>query len=189
MISNQKFILASKSPRRREILKKMNLNFIVEKINVNEYNNIIDPIKKTIYVSKLKSNSYNKKIYKNTILITADTLVHEKIILQKPKNEQESIDMLKYLSNKKHYVTTGVTLKTCKKQISFHATTEVYFNKINLKEIMFYINNFKTKDKAGSYGIQDWIGLIGVKKIHGCFYNIMGFPANKLYQNIKFFKD
>ena len=187
MNNKQEFILASKSPRRKEILKKMNIKFSVSKIDVDEKNEIQDPFKKAVYLSKLKSEYY-KDVLEKKILITADTIVHEKIILEKPKTKNESFEMLKYISNKKHYVTTGVTLRSANNKLSFHETSEVYFKKLSTQEINYYIKHFKTKDKAGGYGIQEWIGLIGVKKINGCFYNVMGFPANKFYQKLKFFK-
>ncbi len=187
MNNKQEFILASKSPRREEILKKMNVKFSVSKIDIDENNDIKNPFKKVVYLSKLKSKYY-KGVLEKKILITADTIVHKKIILEKPKTKNESFEMLKYISNKKHYVTTGVTLRSINKKLSFYETSEVYFKKLSTQEINYYIKNFQTKDKAGGYGIQEWIGLIGVKKINGCFYNIMGFPANKFYQKLKFFK-
>ncbi len=121
----------------------------------------------------------------NTLIITADTIVTlGKTILGKPSNYQSAANMLRNLSGKKHNVITGVTLRTIKKRHSFSSTTSVYFKKLTNDEIDYYITNFKPFDKAGGYGIQEWIGNIGIKKIEGSYYNVMGLPTHKIYDEL-----
>ena len=181
---NTKFniILGSKSPRRKELLNLIGLQFRVESNDVLEtYPQNLTPIQIAKYLSNKKAESH--LVTKNDLIICADTIVYyNNIILGKPKNKAEAIIMLKKLSNKEHKVVTGVTLKTANKQISFHDTTTVCFYKLTEKEISYYINNFNSLDKAGAYGIQEWIGSIGIRTISGSFYNVMGMPTSKLYQ-------
>ena len=186
--TNKHIILGSKSPRRIELMKLMGFSFEVQKLDINEdYPNTLSPIQTAIFLSKKKARNY--KIEKNDVLICADTIVYNnKLILEKPKSKEDAINMLKYISNKRHFVVTGVTLKTNKQQLSFYDRSIVYFKKLSIKEIKYYVKNYNTLDKAGAYGIQDWIGLIGIKKISGSFYNVMGLPTIKVYEylmNIK----
>ncbi len=176
----KKILLGSQSPRRKELLKKMDLKFKTVNINYKEnYPKDFPPYELPEFLSLQKSLAYGK-LKKNEILITADTIVVlEDIILEKPKNKTQARKMLKNLSNKKHEVITGVCLR-CKNDIlTFSDLSEVYFKKLKNKEIEYYIEKYKPFDKAGAYGIQEWIGLIGIKKIKGSFYNIMGFPTEK----------
>ena len=184
-LKSNNIILGSKSPRRIELLQLMGIDFTIQKLDIKEdYPKSMSPIKTALFLSKKKSQAYT--ISNNDILICADTIVcSENKILGKPKSKKEAILMLKKLSNKQHKVVTAITIKTTQKEISFHETTIVHFKKLSMKEIVFYVNNFKPLDKAGGYGIQEWIGLIGIKKISGSFYNVMGLPTRKLYKNLK----
>ena len=177
-------ILGSKSPRRIDLLKSINLDFEIKKLDINEdYPKSLSPIQIALFLSKKKANAF--EVQKNDILICADTIVYVKShILGKPKSKKEAIAMLKKISNKRHFVVTGVTIKTIKKTISFYERTIVYFKKLSNKEIEFYVKNYSPLDKAGAYGIQDWIGLIGVKKILGSYYNVMGLPTLKVYEKL-----
>ncbi len=177
-------ILGSKSPRRIELLQLMGFQFETRKLDVDEkYPKNLSPIQIAVFLSKKKAQAHNIKT--NNILICADTIVYnKKQVLGKPKSKKEAIKMLKYISNKRHFVVTGVTIKTTSKIISFHERSIVYFKKLSKNEIDFYIEKYKPFDKAGSYGIQEWIGLIGIKKISGSFYNIMGLPTAKVYEKL-----
>jgi len=177
-------ILGSKSPRRIELLKLMGFQFETRKLDVDEkYPKNLSPIQIAIFLSQKKAQAH--KIKTKNILICADTIVYTKNqVLEKPKSKKEAIKMLKYISNKRHFVVTGVTIKTTTTTISFYERSIVYFKKLSKNEIEFYIENYKPFDKAGSYGIQEWIGLIGIKKISGSFYNIMGLPTMKVYEKL-----
>tara|TARA_B100000427_G_scaffold63833_1_gene50501 strand:- start:3128 stop:3712 length:585 start_codon:yes stop_codon:yes gene_type:complete len=183
-INNKKIILGSQSPRRKELLSAMGLKFKVKKLNVEEsFPNSLSPIQVALFLAKKKANAY--KIKHNELLICADTIVYKRRdILGKPRSKKEAIKMLTKISNKQHYVVTGVNLKTEEEEVSFYEKSIVEFKKLSKSEILFYINNYNPLDKAGGYGIQDWIGLIGVKKISGSFYNVMGLPTVKIYENI-----
>ena len=182
--TNFNIILGSQSPRRKELLKLMGLDFKVKKINVNEnFSQNLSATKAAVYLSKKKANAYTIK--KNDLLICADTIVYsDKKILGKPSTKKQAATMLQALSNKKHFVVTGVTIKMINKEVSFYERSTVYFNKLSRQEITFYIENYNALDKAGGYGIQDWIGIIGIKKISGCYYNVMGLPTSLVYNQI-----
>ena len=182
--TNINIILGSQSPRRKELLKLMGLDFKVKKINVNEnFSQNLSANKAAVFLSKKKANAYSIK--KNDLLICADTIVYsDKKILGKPSTKKQAATMLKALSNKKHFVVTGVTIKMINKEVSFYEISTVYFNKLSRQEINFYIENYNALDKAGGYGIQDWIGIIGIKKISGCYYNVMGLPTSLVYNQI-----
>ena len=183
--NKKRIVLGSKSPRRKELLNLMGLDFKIKKLNIKEtFPKKLSPIQTALFLSQKKADAY--KIHKDEILICADTIVYRnRDIFGKPKSKKEAIKMLQSMSNKKHYVVTGVTLRNSMKKISFYDKTTVYFKSISKSEILFYVNNYNPLDKAGGYGIQDWIGLIGVEKISGSFYNVMGLPTNKIYQYIK----
>ena len=177
-------ILGSKSPRRIELLKLMGFQFKLKKLDVDEsYPQSLSPIQVALFLSKKKANHY--LIKNNEILICADTIVYrDKTVFGKPSSNEDAQNMLQQLSNKQHIVVTGVTLKTNKKIVSFYDKSSVYFKKLSIKEIQYYIKNYNPLDKAGGYGIQDWIGLIGIKNISGSFYNVMGLPTHKLYHHL-----
>ena len=182
--TKKNIVLGSKSPRRIELMKSMGLDFKIKQLNVDEsYPNSLSPIQIALFLSKKKANHYSLK--NNEILICADTIVYKnKSIYNKPSSNEDAQNMLMQLSNNQHFVVTGVTLRTNKKSLSFYDKSSVYFKKLSLKEIKYYIKNHNPLDKAGAYGIQDWIGLIAIKKISGSFYNVMGLPTHKLYNNI-----
>lgn len=189
-LKNKKLLLASKSPRRRQLLEDAEFEFdIINSKEVKE--NIPDKISNNeaaVYLAELKANAYKDQISGNTILITADTIVCLKNkILGKPKDHDEAFHMIRSLSGKKHKVITGVTILSSDKSISFSSSTEVYFKEISDVEINYYINNFKPFDKAGAYGIQEWIGLTCIEKIEGSYFNVMGLPIQKVYEALKGF--
>jgi len=188
---NKKYniILASGSPRRKELLQRAGYQFEVITTNVDESfspgtlaNDLV------ITLSQKKANAVADKIEdEKALIIAADTIVAiENEILGKPYNLEEAKHLLFYLSNKKnHRVITGVCIKLGDEIITFSATTEVVLNKISLPEIEYYCNNYEVLDKAGAYGIQDWIGLNKIKALKGCYYNVMGLPVSLLYQKLE----
>lgn len=183
-------LLASKSPRRREILHLLNLPFTVVTLEgINEsYPDDLKPDRVAEYISNKKAEAFLKRINENEIIITADTVVIcEERILGKPKDSEEAMEMLRYLSGKTHKVTTGVTVATNERKESFTSETYVTFADLTEDEIRYYVDTFHPLDKAGAYGIQEWIGAIAVSKIEGSFYNVMGLPIHKLYQVLKLF--
>tara|TARA_Y100001970_G_C14023972_1_gene745010 strand:+ start:213 stop:824 length:612 start_codon:yes stop_codon:yes gene_type:complete len=185
MTISQKIILASKSPRRKKILDLIGLDFIIHPSNIDEHSNIdLSPIDFAKYWSKKKAKSISIK-NKNDLIIGADTIVNlNDKILGKPKSKEESYNMLKELSGKTHSVITGITIVHEHKGLikTFSELTKVHVRNIPNKEILYYINNYPTQDKSGSYGIQDWFS-VWIKKIDGCYYNVMGLPLSKFYKN------
>ena len=184
-LNKYNIILGSQSPRRKELLQKTGLKFIVEiseaKEEFENYKKIEDAAKS---MALLKAKSF-KNLKNNDVLICADTLVSiNQKILGKPKTRTEAKKMLKILSGKKHKVTTGVVIKSIKKQKIFHDSTIVMFKELSEQDIEYYIKEFKPYDKAGSYAIQEWIGIIGIKWIKGSYFNVMGLPTEKLYSEL-----
>lgn len=184
-LKNYKIILGSHSPRRKELLEKTGLKFIVRPSDVEEdFKNFINIEEAAKAMANLKAKSFND-LKNNEILICADTLVSVgKKILGKPKSEKEAEEMLRLLSGKVHKVTTGITIKSNKNEKNFFDSTKVVFKVLTEKEIKYYVKNYKPFDKAGSYAIQEWIGLIGIKKISGSYFNVMGLPTEKLYSEL-----
>ena len=185
---NKKVLLGSGSPRRRELLSMMDIEF--DTIRLNDVNEVfpasLHAEEVAAYLSRLKAQSYIDKIDSETILITADTVVIvDDKIMGKPKNASEAKFMLQRLSGGNHKVITGVSLTTAGAIHTFDEVTIVEFDKISDADIDYYVEKYHPFDKAGSYGIQEWIGLIGVKKIDGCFYNVMGLPTSALYRHLK----
>jgi len=179
-------ILASKSPRRKFLLESINLSFKISKSNIDEKNVEINYNKPSEYCKNLSEkkclNVANK--FKKSLIIAADTIVYKKgTIYNKPNNRNEAIKYLKSLSNQTHIVYTGVSLiiKSKNIKINFYDKTYVTFYEISNQYIHYYVDNYKPYDKAGSYGIQDW-SMIFVKKINGCFNNVVGFPVSKFYK-------
>jgi len=183
------FILGSNSPRRKNILKEMGIDFDIRVSNIDE--TIPKGIKSNdapVFLARSKSRDLKEKLKPNEILITADTLVFlKKEIISKPSNNKQARETLEKLSNKKHKVITGVCICTIEKEKSFSVTTEISFNKLDNKDIEHYVAKFNPSDKAGSYGIQEWIGLIGIEEINGSYTNVVGLPSAKLYQELKKF--
>lgn len=189
-IRQYKILLASKSPRRREILRLLNIPFTIVTIDgIDEsYPPDLPVYEVAEYISNKKADAYLKRISGNELLITADTVVIcDGKILGKPKSQQEAIEMLSFLSDKTHEVTSGVTIATPEKRVSFTSVSKVKFAALTDEEIRYYVDTYHPFDKAGAYGIQEWIGAVAVEKIDGSFYNVMGLPVNKLYQEIKKF--
>lgn len=183
-------LLASKSPRRREILKLLNLPFTVVTIEgIDEsYPEDLDPERVAEYISNKKADAFIKKMREGEMLVTADTVVIcEDRILGKPENSKDAREMLRFLSGKVHKVTTGVTIVTVDKRVSFSSDTYVKFADLSDEEIRYYVDTYHPLDKAGAYGIQEWIGAVAVSQIDGSFYNVMGLPVHRLYQEMKKF--
>jgi septum formation protein len=179
--------LASNSPRRKELLHEIIPIFKIESKAVEEvYPNNLEGGEVATYLSQLKSKPFQPN--ENELIITADTIVIiDGIILGKPKTPEEALNMLTLLSGKKHEVITGVTIRTKGKELSFYDVTKVEFYDLKQDEIEYYIKEYKPFDKAGAYGIQEWIGTIGIKKIEGDFYNVMGLPVHRVYRELKQF--
>jgi len=186
MDNSYKIILASQSPRRAEILRMIGVNFKVDSCNINEkMNQKIEQNEIAIILSKAKAEKISQK-YPNNIIIGADTIVvYNEKIFGKPKDKNESKKMLKALSGNCHKVITGVTIMNKKLGVlkTFSETTKVFVKKIPRNQIEFYVNNYNTLDKAGSYGIQEWFS-VWIKKINGCYYNVMGLPVSKLHKHL-----
>jgi len=186
MINKYKIILASNSPRRRELLAGLDVEFEIKVIKgISEsYPEDLPTEKIAEYIACEKTDTYAVK--GNELLITADTIVVVgDSILGKPHNAEEAHAMLSMLSGKTHKVITGVCLKTAEKQKAFSVTTEVTFKQLETSEIDYYIEKYKPYDKAGSYGIQEWIGYVGVTEIRGSYYNVMGLPVQRIYEEIR----
>ncbi len=180
-------ILASGSPRRRELLTEMGINFTIRTIPGDEIFPSTMPIHQVAgYLSKQKAIVFTSdELNDNQLVITADTIVVvENQILNKPFNPEEAYDMLELLSGKTHLVITGVTLMTTVKTHTFSVTTEVVFKKLTPDEIRYYVQNYKPFDKAGAYGIQEWIGHVAIERIDGSYFNVMGLPTHRLYEEL-----
>ena len=187
-LKNHHLILASASPRRRELLAACDLAFtLAEKFECEEcYPADLAADKVAEYLSQLKSNAYPHALADNDILLTADTVVIAgSEILGKPHSEEEARAMITTLSGASHKVVTGVTLRTTKQTISFSAESVVKFRVLDTEEIAYYVEKYRPLDKAGAYGIQEWIGYIGIEGIEGSFYNVMGLPVQRLYATLK----
>lgn len=176
-------VLASGSPRRRHLLSELGLKFDLFSPDIDEvYPEDLPALEVAPYLSKLKSSAI-APIEKNTLYITCDTTVcMNNLVINKPKDELDAIEMLTVLSGKTHTVVSGITLIYNHLSLTFSEKTDVHFFPLRRSEIEHYVRNFQPLDKAGSYGIQEWIGYIGVKEIRGCFYNVMGLPVSALYQ-------
>jgi septum formation protein len=185
-----KIILASGSPRRQQLLKELGLDFEVKPVDVEEiFPEGLKKEKIAVFLSELKANAFNfSNLCENCLLITADTIVWlNSEILPKPKDQKEATLFLKKLSNSCHEVITAVSLRTKDRIKSFSSTTKVYFKELSDAEIKYYIENYKPFDKAGAYGIQEWIGYIGIEKIEGSYFNVVGLPVQKLYTELQKF--
>ena len=184
-------ILASNSPRRKEILNQIGINFKIIPSQVNEHSNLdYSPNKFAEYWSIVKTQKVSK-MFQNDIIIGADTIVCiNNKILGKPSNKKDSVKMLNKLSGSTHKVITGVSIACYKENIlkTFSETTKVVVKNIPKDQINYYVNNFKTSDKAGSYGIQDFFS-VWIEKINGCYYNVMGLPISKFYYNYNLIKN
>jgi septum formation protein len=185
-LKNKHLILASGSPRRQHFLKELDLDFEIRLKEIEEkYPNHLKKEEITVFLSKLKASPFKDELKENDILITADTIVwlNNKAI-GKPKGHSDAVQMLEKLSGNTHEVISSVCLSSPAKQIIFNDVTEVTFKELSKEEILFYINKYKPFDKAGSYGIQEWIGYIGIENINGSYFNVMGFPVHKFYSEL-----
>ena len=178
-------LLASNSPRRKELLTQLGYQFDIVMIVVDEsYPSDLKPHEIAEYVSAKKAKAFD--VNENEILLTSDTIVAlDQKILLKPKDENEAFEMIKSLSGKVHQVYTAFTLKTVDSEISKTSKTDVEFSEISDEEIKFYIKTYKPFDKAGSYGIQEWIGMAKIKNISGSFYSVMGLPVDMVYEELR----
>ncbi len=185
-ISKYNIILASGSPRRQQFFKDLNINFEVRLKNVDEkYPKELKEHEITDYLAELKSKPFENELTAKDILITSDTIVWlNNKALGKPKNKEEAFKILQSLSGKKHKVITSVCIKSKEKQSIINDVTIVEFDNLLNEEINYYIDNYKPFDKAGSYGIQEWIGKVGIKKIEGSYFNVMGLPTHKVYKEL-----
>lgn len=187
-----KIFLASKSPRRRELLQMLRIPFTVLTIGgIDEsYPEDMPLLEVPEYVSRHKADVYRERLNERELVITADTMVIEgSSILGKPMDGEDAVRMLMELSGKTHQVATGVTIATRKFIKSFTAVTEVSFSPLSEEEIRYYVNNFQPLDKAGAYGIQEWIGAVAVSGINGSFYNVMGLPVHRLFRELASLSD
>lgn len=178
-------ILASKSPRRQELLRLMGIDFQVVLREVDEsYPDELTPEEVAIYISEKKAMAFDQVI-QNEIVITADTIVSlNGLILGKPENKEHAFEMLSAISGKRHDVITAVSLMKNHQITSFYERSEVFFKAITEEQINFYITRYNPLDKAGAYGIQEWIGLVAVEKIRGSYTNIVGLPTHRLYEEL-----
>ena len=187
-LKQYKIVLCSNSPRRKELLKGLGLNFqtrIIDGID-ESYDKSLPGEDIAKMISEKKAESYKATMSSDELIITADTIVYvDGEVLGKPQNKIDAARMLKMISGKCHDVITGVCLLTSNKRISFSVKTKVSFAQITDDEISFYIENYKPYDKAGAYGIQEWIGYIGVDSIQGSYFNVMGLPIQRLYSELK----
>ena len=189
IFNKYKFVLASKSPRRQELLKGIVPEFdIMLRDTAESYPETLQGAQIVEHLAKLKASAFEGELAENQFLITADTIVWvDNQVLGKPKDRAVAIEMLHQLSGRKHTVYTGVCLKTTQKERVFSAATDVYFRQLSDDEIAYYVDTYKPFDKAGSYGIQEWIGYVGIERIDGSYFNVMGLPVQRLYQELKKF--
>lgn len=181
-----KIILASQSPRRLQLLKQMGFEVVTTKIEVEEKaEEGLQDFELAEHLAKTKNHAYTLPIESGSVLVTADTLVFVNgQPLGKPCDKQQAMHYLKILSGREHRVITACTLRSCHQETTFHSVSKVYFRTLSSEEMNYYIDCFQPFDKAGSYGIQEWIGLTGIEKIDGDYYTIMGLPCNKLFSTL-----
>lgn len=183
-LKEYRLILASKSPRRKFLLHELGLDFEVRVIENGDetYPNHLEFTQIPIFLAEKKAQYYRDQLNDNEVLVTSDTIVWcNGKVLGKPVDRNDAISILGQLSANKHVVITGVCLTTKSKTHTFNSLTDVHFRELTLEEIEYYVDTFKPYDKAGAYGIQEWIGYVGVERIDGSFFNVMGLPVQKLY--------
>lgn len=190
-LKSKNLILASGSPRRQELLKSLGVPFEIRIREIDEvYPKHLKKSEISDYLAQLKSNAFVEELNPKDLLITSDTIVwYHNMALGKPKSKDDAFQMLQKLSGKTHEVITSVCLKSLQKEDIFNSITKVTFKELSSEEIQFYIDNYNPMDKAGAYGIQNWIGQIGVTKIEGSYFNVMGFPIHKIYSQLLKFSE
>ncbi len=182
-------ILASKSPRRQQLLTDLGLKFSVQSMDIpEEFPENLGMNEVPVFLAELKAEAFRPQLKTNQLVITADTIVWlDGKVLGKPVDYDDGFRMLKDLSGKKHQVITGVCLLSAEKKVSFYASTDVWFKELSDEEIHYYIEHYHPYDKAGAYGIQEWIGYVGIYHIEGSFFNVMGLPVQSVYEHLKTF--
>ncbi|WP_300284896.1 Maf family nucleotide pyrophosphatase [uncultured Alistipes sp.] len=191
-LKDYRLILASRSPRRRQLLADCGLDFTLacDYEAEERYPADLAPESVPVFLSELKSEAYPRPLAAGEILITADTVVVAAgRILGKPSGRDEAVSMLRLLSGRTHSVVTGVTLRDASRRKSFDSRTAVTFRTLSEEEIAYYVDRYRPYDKAGSYGIQEWIGYVAIERIEGSFYNVMGLPVQKLYTALNDFTE
>jgi len=188
-LEKYRIILASKSPRRKQLLGELGIKFRVKSMDIPE--DIPEGMGMSeipIYLAELKANAFIPHLKANQLVITDDTIVWlNGQVLNKPADYANGFRMLRALSGEKHKVLTGICLLSTEKKVSFYASTDVWFKELSDEEIDYYLQNYRPYDKAGGYGIQEWIGYIGIHHIEGSFFNVMGLPVQSLYEHLKAF--
>lgn len=192
LIKSKRIILASASPRRKELMEGLGLNFTVDTRN-NFQEVVPDGLDVNLvpeYLAKGKSYGFHRELEDDEIVITADTMVMcDGKILGKPSDKANAMQMLKMLQSNTHTVITGVCIRSREKEDSFSVTTKVFFNELSDEELDYYIENYRPYDKAGAYGVQEWIGHIGISRIEGSYFNVMGLPVQRLYTELQKFME
>ena len=188
MVEGYQVILASNSPRRKELLGGLGISFKVRTLqDIDEsYPDTLRGEEIPIYISGKKAEAYRQTMADDELIITADTIVYDNNkVLGKPRNREEAIHMLRELSGHAHEVITGVSIVTKEKTVQFASTSKVFFAALTDEEIAYYVDAYQPFDKAGAYGIQEWIGFVGVTRIEGSYFNVMGLPIQRLYTELK----
>jgi len=186
----QKIILASQSPRRKQLLEWAEVQFDVEVSAADEHFSSAMPVEEIpVFIARNKAKAIQQKHNDNPLIIAADTIVVlDNHVINKPADRNEAVEILHLLSGKTHRVITGVVLLQDEKEISFSDITQVTFNPLTDEQVLFYIDKYEPYDKAGAYAIQEWIGVVGIKSINGDFYNVMGLPISRVVQEINNFQ-
>jgi septum formation protein len=183
---NHKIVLASKSPRRQELMKGLDISFEVRTMEVDEsFPPALQREEIPLFLSKVKAQAFLPEMKENEVVITADTVVWvNDHVLNKPEDRDEAIAMVNELSGNQHVVYTGVTITAKDKALSFYDETKVYFEALTQEEIEYYIDKYQPYDKAGSYGVQEFIGYMGINKLEGSYFNVMGLPVHQVYKKL-----
>jgi septum formation protein len=182
----QKIVLASKSPRRKQLLEWADVPFEINVVDTDEsFPSNFLPADAAIHIAENKALAVVKQFPGNPVLSADTIVVLDGVIIGKPVDRQDAINILNRLSGRVHHVITGVCILTAERKITFAETTEVEFHSLTREEIIFYIDNYKPYDKAGAYAIQEWIGVVGIKSIEGDFYNVMGLPVSRVVRELK----
>ena len=187
-LKKYKVVLASNSPRRKELLGGLGIGYEVKTMpDIDEsYPDGLSMEEVPVYIARSKADAYRPLMQPDELIITADTIVWlDGVVMGKPKDEEEACDMLRRLSGQTHQVVTGVCLTTIDRQQSFATVTDVTFDCLTEEEITHYVSRYQPMDKAGAYGIQEWIGYVGVRSIKGSYFNVVGLPIQRLYQELK----